>query len=228
MKSSLINMFLSLTCICIVSGALLAYVNEVTQEPIRKTQEIKLENSIREVVPGFDNLPTEEMYKVGIAEKDTVFVYPAKQNGKIIGTAIETASKNGFNGEIRILVGLDETGKIINYAVLSHSETPGLGDKINIWFKTNKNNQSILGKDLSKKILAVSKDGGEVDAITASTITSRAFLQAVNKAYVAYSGAKVDSTTQATSTPDAQTDATTQATSAPDTQTDSTTQATNK
>lgn len=185
MKSSLINMFLSLTIISVVAGAILASVNEVTKEPIALAKKAKLEDSIREVVPEFDNSPSEEMFKVGIAPNDTVFIYPAKKGDALVGAAIETNTMNGFSGEIRILTGLTPEGVIYNYAILSHAETPGLGDKMDPWFKTDKNNQNILGKDLSKGTLALSKEGGEVDAITASTITSRAFLQAVNKAYSA-------------------------------------------
>lgn len=198
MKSSLLNMFLSLTSICVVSGAILATVNELTKEPIALSKKAKLENAIREVVPEFDNAPAQEMYKVGVAANDTAFVYPAKKGDTLVGVAVETRTMNGFSGEIKVLTGLDPNGAIINYAVLSHAETPGLGDKMGSWFKTEKNKQSIIGKDLSKGTLLISKDGGEVDAITASTITSRAFLQAVNKAYVAVSD-QTDGTTDATS-----------------------------
>lgn len=202
MKSSLLNMFLSLTCICVVSGAVLSAVNELTKEPIEQAKKIKLENAIREVTLDFDNSPSEEMYKIALAEKDTAYIYPAKYNQQSVGAAVETVSMNGFSGEIRILTGFDKDGKIINYAVLNHAETPGLGDKMDVWFKAEQGNRSIIGKDLSKGSLSLSKDGGEIDAITASTITSRAFLQAVNKAYTAYAGKDTDG----------QTDATTQAT----------------
>jgi len=83
--------------------------------------------------------------------------------------------------------------------VLQHAETPGLGSKMATWFKNPaKPSQSIIGRDLSQGMLAVTKDGGTVDAITAATITSRAFLEAVNKAYSAYSGIRKDALSGAT------------------------------
>lgn len=180
-------MFLSLTLICIIASGVLGAMNNATKDAIAASQKAKLENAIKEVIPGFDNDPGTEAYEKDI--NGTIFrIYPAKKNGQAIGAAVEAVSMNGFSGEIRIIVGLDEKGKILNYAVLQHAETPGLGSKMDPWFKTDKNNQNIIGKDLSKGNLKVTKDGGEVDAITASTITSRAFLEAVNNAYAAFLG----------------------------------------
>lgn len=185
-KSSLINMFFSLTTICVVSAAILSSVNQLTSDPIALAKKEKLESAIQQVVPSFDNSPTEEMKKIATASLDTSLVYPAKMNGELVGVAIESITKNGFSGEIKILVGFDTNGNIYNYEVLEHAETPGLGDKMGTWFKEDKNQQSILGKNLQNGELKVSKDGGDVDAITASTITSRAFLEAVNQAYLIY------------------------------------------
>ena len=111
-----------------------------------------------------------------------------------MGFAVNSSSNNGFGGNIQIIVGFDTENKIVNYSVLQHSETPGLGSKMTQWFKdTTKPNQSIIGRDLSSGPLKVSKDGGNVDAITASTITSRAFLEAVNKTYAVYKESDADS-----------------------------------
>ena len=99
---------------------------------------------------------------------------------EVITLAIETISKKGFGGEVKLMVGFTPDGTIINYMVLEHKETPGLGTKMDEWFKTDKKNQSILNKSLDKNNLTVAKDGGEVDAITAATISSRAFLDAVH------------------------------------------------
>ncbi len=187
LKSSLLNMFLSLALICIVVGGVLAGVNELTQEPIEASKKAKLENAIKEVVPEFTNFPVEDAYFAHISEKDSLKIYPAKKQGEVIALAVESNTMKGFSGEVKIIVGIDKENKVINYAVLQHAETPGLGDKMGVWFKTDKNKQSIIGKDLSKGELKVSKDGGEVDAITAATISSRAFLDAVNRAYLATS-----------------------------------------
>ena len=110
--------------------------------------------------------------------------------------AVES-SANGFGGALNVLVGFDKDGNIIDYSLLSHAETPGLGSKAADWFKKG-GKGDITGMNPGQKALTVSKDGGQVDAITASTITSRAFLQAVNNAYAAYSGQQVDGASGAT------------------------------
>ena len=103
-----------------------------------------------------------------------------------------------FGGELKVLVGFNAEGKIYNYSLLAHTETPGLGSKADKWFGAydpakgekavshEESTKSILGMNPGEAPLTVSKDGGAVDAITASTITSRAFLNAVNAAYQAY------------------------------------------
>jgi electron transport complex protein RnfG len=114
-------------------------------------------------------------------------VYKAyDKSDKFVGAAVESFSKNGFSGEIKVMVGFDVEGSIVDYSVLEQKETPGLGTKMLDWFKTDKNNQNIKGKNPAKNKLTVSKDGGEVDAITAATISSREFLEAVQLAYAAY------------------------------------------
>ena len=87
---------------------------------------------------------------------------------------------------------------LLDYSVLQHAETPGLGAKLQEWFRADKNKQSVLGRTIPDGGLKVTKDGGDVDAITAATISSRAFLDAVNRAYSAFAG--VDGLTGATST----------------------------
>jgi len=201
-------MFLSLTIICVVAGFLAAALNKVTEKPIKISRKAKLENAVKEVVPAFDNSPSDEAY-YGVVGEDSLKIYPAKKGGNLVGVAVESRSMKGFGGKISLIVGFDPQGKIINYVVLNHAETPGLGSKMDSWFKTDKNKQSIIGKELSKGNLKVSKDGGDVDAITASTITSRAFLDAVNRAYTAYSGKNTDGVSGASAT-DATTGATQQ------------------
>ena len=155
------------------------------KEPIAQANAKTLSDAVSAVVPGFDNDP--------IAEKKTqevngvqYAVYPATKEGKFIGAAVEATSM-GFGGELKVLVGFDAEGKIIDYSLLSHVETPGLGSKAADWFKKG-NKGDITGMNPGEASLTVSKDGGKVDAITASTITSRAFLNAVNVAYAAYAG----------------------------------------
>ncbi len=202
LKSSLLNMFLSLFVICLVAAAILALVNEYTRDPIENSKKIKLENAIREVAPEFDNSPAEDAYWAKVNDTDSLKIYPAKKEGKDVGAAIESNSMKGFSGEIKVIVGFDINGKLLNYVVLQHAETPGLGDKMGFWFKQDKNHQNLIGRDLKERDLKVSKDGGDVDAITAATISSRAFLDAINRAYAAYSGSIVDAESGATTSSD--------------------------
>jgi len=186
-------MFLSLSVICLTVAVLLAQANKMTAKPIAEARAMKLQNAIREVVPPFDNDPVAEAYSMSDGSGDSLLVYPARKGEKLVGFAFNSFSDNGFSGSIRIMVGLDMEDKIVNYAVLQHAETPGLGAKMTEWFKdVSRPRQSVVGRDLSQGPLSVSKDGGDVDAITASTITSRAFMEAVNRAYAAYSGGRKD------------------------------------
>lgn len=191
LDSSLKNMVIVLTAVTVIAGGLLGYVNELTKEPIEKANAKALSDAIKLVVPNFNNNPA--------ANPDTVLlggvkymVYKATMNNDFVGAAVKS-SANGFGGELTVLVGFGKNGNIINYSVLSHSETPGLGSKSTEWFKHG-NKGDITGKNPGEKELIVTKDGGQIDAITASTITSRAFLKAVNNAYKAYNSQNEEST----------------------------------
>ena len=168
---------------------------DATAEPIAQANAKALSDAIAVVVPGFDNNPAEAPETVelnGVSYK----IYKATKGGEPIGAAVE-ASANGFGGALTVLVGFDKDGNIIDYSLLSHAETPGLGSKAADWFKKG-GKGDITGKNPGTAPLIVSKDGGEIDAITASTITSRAFLLAVNNAYAAYKNQQVDTTSGAT------------------------------
>lgn len=204
LKSTLPNMLLSLTGICLVAGAILAGVNQFTTGPIAASKAAALEEAIKAVTPEFDNKPTEEAYMAVTSEGDSLRIYPATMGGKPVGAAVESSTKKGFSGEIKVIVGFDMDGQLLNYSVLQHAETPGLGAKMQEWFSADKNKQNILGRSIPSGGLKVTKDGGDVDAITAATITSRAFLDAVNRAYSAFSG--VDGMTGATSSSNANTE----------------------
>jgi len=206
LKSTLPNMLLSLTLICLFAAGILATVNMQTAGPIAASKAAALENAIKEVTPEFDNSPLADAYNAVTSDGDSLIIYPATKGGQPVGVAVESYSMNGFSGEIRVIVGFDTEGKIYNYSVLQHAETPGLGSKMQEWFRTDKNNQNVIGRSLADGNLSVTKDGGNVDAITASTITSRAFLQIINRAYSAYKG--TDSGTGATTAVDSATNAT--------------------
>lgn len=179
-------MTLSLVMITGLAAALLAWVYDKTKEPILLSEKVKQIEAINRVAPSFDNSPLGESYKVAVAAHDSFSVFPAKKNGKLVGAAVEATTKKGFSGKISVMVGFDADGNILNYEVLQHSETPGLGSKMQEWFSDqNKPGQCIIGKNPSTP-LKVKKDGGDVDAITAATISSRALLDAVNTASQAF------------------------------------------
>ncbi len=202
LESSFKNMVIVLTVVAVVAGLLLGYVNKLTAEPIAQANAKALSDAIALVVPGFDNEPAANPDTIEVAGV-TYKIYKATKGDKFIGAAVES-SANGFGGALTVLVGFDADGKIIDYSLLSHAETPGLGSKAADWFKKG-GKGDITGKNPGDKPLTVSKDGGEIDAITASTITSRAFLNAVNAAYAAYAkqngneAAGLNGTTGATS-----------------------------
>ena len=200
LKSTLPNMLLSLTGICLIAGAILAGVNAFTAGPIAVAKAAALEEAITAVAPEFDNKPTEEAYMAVTADGDSLKIYPAKKGDETVGGAVESNTLKGFGGEIKVIVGFDMKGTILNYSVLEHAETPGLGAKMQEWFRMDKGQQSILGRAVPADGLKVVKDGGDVDAITAATISSRAFLNAVNRAYSAFAG--VDGLTSATPSSD--------------------------
>ncbi len=194
LESSLKNMVLVLTGITVITVGILAFVNELTKAPIAAASAKTLSDAVSEVVSGFDNDPIAEQQTVS-SNGSTYIVYPASKGGESIGAAVQSSAM-GFGGELTILIGFDKDGNINDYSILSHSETPGLGDKAGLWFKKGAKGD-IIGKNPGKDNLTVSKDGGDIDAITASTITSRAFLSAVNAAYAVFNGRAADATSGA-------------------------------
>ena len=187
LESSLTNMVLVLTLVAVIMGGILAFVNHLTEGPINLQKEKALADGIKTVMVS-DNITVAQPVEVKQNDakgKEMVFtIYQVKDaQGNDLGAAVESTT-GGFGGDLKVLVGFDPEGKILGYTLLEHAETPGLGAKADKWFQKGEKGD-IIGKD-PKEPLTVSKDGGQVDAITASTITSRAFLLAVNNAYTAY------------------------------------------
>lgn len=178
-ESTFRNMTLSLTLIAVVSSALLGFVYEATKEPIALSNLDKKLDAIRQVVPEFTNNPNDEMFLLPTGEGDSLEVFPAKQGDEVIGYAVNTFTNRGFSGNISLMAGFKPDGTIINVMVLEHKETPGLGTKMTEpEFK-----DQFINKNPADFGLKVKKDGGTVDAITAATISSRAFCDAVQRAY---------------------------------------------
>jgi Na+-translocating ferredoxin:NAD+ oxidoreductase subunit G len=178
-ESTFKNMVLSLTLISLGAAICLGYVYQMTKAPIELSILNKKLDAIKQVVPEFNNNPFEEMYKLPTGEGDSLEIYPAKKNNIIVGYAINTFTKKGFSGNINLIAGFRPDGTIINISILQQKETPGLGSKMNEPFFKNQFND----KNPSIFKLKVKKDGGQVDAISAATISSRAFCDAVQRAY---------------------------------------------
>ncbi len=192
-------MVLVLVGVSLVMGGLLAWVNHVTEGPIALQAEKALALGIKTVMGGEKlTVVASDTIRQNMGGKEAVFVVHKTQDShqRPLGVAVESTTM-GFGGDLKVLVGFDDNGKVLGYTLLQHAETPGLGAKADKWFlEGSKGN--IVGKCPGDKPLQVTKDGGEVDAITASTITSRAFLLAVNQAYEAYQSAQKTQSSQNT------------------------------
>ena len=202
LESTLLNMVLVLTSVAVIMGGILAYVNHLTEGPIAAQKSKALADGIKTVmcVADLKVAKTDTVKQNDAKGKEMTYVIYQTQDaqGHDLGAAVESTT-GGFGGDLKVLVGFDAEGNILGYTLLEHAETPGLGAKADKWFQKGEKGD-IIGKTPSDP-LTVSKDGGQVDAITASTITSRAFLLAVNNAYNAF---------KATPTADAETGATKQ------------------
>jgi len=178
-ESTFRNMVLSLTFISLAASACLGFVYEFTKKPIELSNLNKKLEAIRQVVPEFNNNPNDEMFRLPTGDGDSLDIYPAKKNDVIVGFAVNTYTKKGFSGNIILMAGFKPDGTIVNIAVLEQKETPGLGTKMTEPQFKNQFNY----KNPAQFNLKVKKDGGPVDAITAATISSRAFCDAVQRAY---------------------------------------------
>lgn len=192
-------MVLVLVGVALITGGILAYVNHITEAPIKLQAEKTLADGIKAVMGGVQlSVAENDTIKQTIKGKEAVFVIhkTVDSNKQDLGVAVESTT-DGFGGDLKVLVGFDKDGNILGYTILQHAETPGLGAKADKWFQKD-GKGSIIGKNPNKYNLTVKKDGGDIDAITASTITSRAFLLAVTQAYNAYKSGHVDANTSAT------------------------------
>lgn len=185
MKSTLFNMVTVLFVITLIASAGVGLVNMVTVDPIAAAKAKAVDDAILAVLPPFSEKSVKEIELDNMPVK----VYTTSENGETVGYAVETMTKKGFNGIVKLMVGFAPTGEILNINVIEQAETPGLGT--HMCDEDNNLIKSVKGKNpasmqLVKGRLAVTKDGGDVDALTAATISSRAYVDAVNRAYMAY------------------------------------------
>ena len=199
MKSTLFNMVAVLFAITLIASAGVGAVNMITEEPIAAAKAQATTEAVANVLPEFDNNEVSEQ----TIDNMSIKVYTATNASGVVGYAVESMTKNGFGGAIRMMVGFLPDGKIYNVNVLEQAETPGLGTKM--CDEGNALLSSIKDKDADELKFTVKKDGGELDALTAATISSRAYYDAVARAHQAFqvaSGQKTeaDGVTSATAT----------------------------
>lgn len=185
MKSTLLNMTAVLFGITLAASAGVGVVNMITEEPIAAAKEAATKAALTEVLPAFDATEAEEL----TIDEMPITVYTATKEGAVSGYAVQSMTKQGFGGVVRLMVGFAPEGEVVNVNVLEQTETPGLGTKMadegNVLLASVKG-QKLEEKKLVNGKLAVAKDGGDVDALTAATISSRAYVDAINRAWMAY------------------------------------------
>ena len=179
LKSNLQNMVLVLVGVALICGGTLAYVNQQTKSAIDEQAKKTLSDGIKAVLDADDITvnSTSEKKRIVNGKEQNFVIYNTDK-----GVAEQSTDPNAFSGNLTVLVGFDAEGVIKGYTILAHAETPGLGAKATEWFQEDQPG-NIVGINPAKTNLTVKNDGGEINAITASTITSRAFLRAVQQAY---------------------------------------------
>lgn len=179
-ESTFLNMTITLFVITMVAGLSLGYINDITAGPKAKAKLARKVNALKQVMAEFDNNPVEDvkMIKSGLV-KDSVEIYTGTLKGVKSGTAVVGSSDKGYNGLVKLMVGFESDGSIKNIVVLEQKETPGLGTKM----KGEKFLKQFRGINPSTFNLKPKKDGGEVDALTGATISTRAFGEATQLAY---------------------------------------------
>ena len=180
MKSTLFNMVAVLFTITLVASAGVGGVNMITADAIAEAKKLAVTQAVKNVLPEFDRSEMTEL----TVDEIPVKVYTAVAGDEVAGYAVESMTKMGFGGAIRMMVGFSPEGEVLNVNVLEQSETPGLGTKM--CDEGNALIGSVQGKNPADMKLKVKKDGGDVDALTAATISSRAYVDAMARAYNAY------------------------------------------
>ena len=188
-NDSIWRLVIVLTCISLLAALALTGVYALTKGPIEQGQREKKEKALQSVLPEYEGTVRDTVILDADNEEIPVHLAIGK-NGELCGAGIETYTKKAFAGRFDLMVGFDAEGTIVNTEVIKAGETPGLGDKINkdkSDFAMQFNHQNPADFQL-----VVKKDGGDVDAITAATISSRAYCDAVQRAYDIFMKIKED------------------------------------
>lgn len=202
-------MLLSLAIVAGISGICLGFVYNLTKDRIDAAAQEKKENALKAVLPDFETTQTLSVASPDDANRN-IEVFKAFKGEELVGVAVNCYTMKGFGGEVDLMVGLLPDGTLNKVSVLSMSETPGLGTKM-----TDPGFYAQFeGKHPDSFKMTVKKDGGDVDAITSATISSRAYCDALDRAYKVFgqlaapvsdetdaaSGATSDATSGATQT----------------------------
>ncbi|PLX97965.1 MAG: hypothetical protein C0623_14110 [Desulfuromonas sp.] len=176
----ILKLALVLTLITAGAGLILSLVESVTREPIAEQRRLETLRALQAVMPAYDNSPDSDTIEL-ITGRDkkgrdvSRTFYRGRKEDQLSGVAFKVVASDGYSGNIFIMVGVDATGSVSGIEILSHAETPGLGDKITLdWFK-----DQFKQKNLDNIDWRVKKDGGEFDQITGATISPRAVVKAV-------------------------------------------------
>lgn len=175
--STLRNMVMGLLCVTVLSGSCVGGMYLLTKSQIAQAEKEKQEAAIKAVLPDFDRLEARQIETPD--GNGTLTAYTAYVQDAPVGTAIQTFTKKGFAGEIRLMAGVLPDGTLYRVQVLQHAETPGLGSKMT----DPKFAGQFENRHPQTFRLRVKKDGGDVDAITAATISSRAYCDALDRAF---------------------------------------------
>lgn len=180
--NDMIRMGTFLFIITAIAGVLLAFTENLTSPLIGENRIKKLEEARREVLPEAKSFTNVEL-KDPANGQTLQYVAGFKENGQLAGVVLNCSPK-GYAGPIEMVLGLDSQGKISGVKILSQKETPGLGTKLAdpVFLEPFK-------KVINEKpapIFRVKKDGGDIDAITAATISSRAFCTGIREGMSAF------------------------------------------
>ncbi len=178
-ESTFANMVVTLLLVAVAASFTLATVYNLTKEPIERAREATRQAAISLVLPDFDELKS--MNVMPVTGSDSLGFNLAYKDGELVGVAIATYTGMGYSGQIRAMVGFTPDARIIDVVHLSHAETPGLGDKIEKG-KSDWSDQ-FQNFDPREQSLRLKTDGGDIDGITAATITARAYCDAIDRAF---------------------------------------------
>lgn len=180
--NGMLRLILVLTLITSGAGLILSLVESVTREPIAEQRRLETLRALKAVLPPADNSPDADTVELVTGQdkrgRDVIRTFfRGRQEGVLSGIAFKAVAPDGYSGNITVMVGVDPEGTVAGIEILSHNETPGLGDKIA--FPAFKG--IFVGKNLENADWRVKKDGGEFDQITGATISPRAVVGAVRK-----------------------------------------------